>query len=95
MGPSIDPNNPERFVTVYRACDSNVLEIHDFDYVTTSYRFAVGHAQHQLAVTEEPQVVLRLLTKAKNIFEAGNPGEYFFHQADGKSAKAKVVKTFS
>jgi len=48
------------------------------EYVTMSRKFAVEHAEHQAAVEEEPCSVYRYLVKSSNVYEAYNPGEYFY-----------------
>lgn len=63
---------------IYRAVDARVGEFKHFDYVTMNTKFAVGHAEHQAAVTEEPQVVLQARVPAEHVAEARNPGEWFY-----------------
>jgi hypothetical protein len=60
------------------------------DYVTLSREFAKKHADHQVVVEEEPYHVLRAMVSGDRVFEAYNPGEYFY---DGPVLPGKVVYT--
>lgn len=78
-----------RYVTIYRAVLQGVIEFNPMDYVTLNKRWAVEHAEHTAAVEEEPAVVLQAMVKAADVYEAYNPGEYFY---DGPPVRGKVVK---
>lgn len=78
----------EKYVTIYRA--TNEGKFKSKDYVTRSLKFAIGHAEHQAAMEDEPCAVIKILALAKDVYEAYNPGEYFY---DGPEIKGKIVKT--
>lgn len=63
---------------VYRARKANGLTFTNNDYVTLSYKFAKEHAEHMAAVENEDFIVISRLISPNNIFEAYNPGEYFY-----------------
>ena len=58
------------------------------DYVTLSLKFAKGHAEHNLSINEEPSAVISAMVSASSVFEAYNPGEFFY---DGEMVQGKVV----
>lgn len=63
-------------VKIYRASPDR--RFRQNDYVTLSLKFAIGHAEHQAAVEEEPYLVIEATVQAKDVYEAYNPGEYFY-----------------
>jgi hypothetical protein len=75
-------------VTAYRAVKHDVQTIKNMDYVTLSYSFAKGHANHMAATEEEDYIVLSFKSKPESIVEAGNPGEYFY---DGEEVFGKQI----
>jgi hypothetical protein len=77
-----------RSVVIYRATSANESTFKSMDYVTRSLKFAQEHANHQASVEEQPQHVLKALVPSKNVFEAYNPGEYFY---DGPETPGRVV----
>lgn len=79
-------------IVVYRACDAKCATIKPMDYVTRSKKWAVGHAEHNLAVEESEQHVVYAWVHPKDVFEAPNPGEFFY---DGPEAKARRLSLFS
>lgn len=68
-----------KYVNILRAVDARETSIKPMDYVTRSEKFAVEHAEHQAAVTSAPQAVLKAMVKAADVYEAYNPGEYFYN----------------
>jgi len=76
---------PHRYTTIYRA--TNEFEFKSMDYVTLSRKWAKEHAEHQTAVEEEPYHVIRAMVQADQVFEAYNPGEYFY---DGPTIRGKL-----
>lgn len=68
----------ERHVRIYRAVPIEVKTFTSMDYVTLSYAWAKGHAEHEVVVKEVPQHVISILAKAPDVYEAYNPGEYFY-----------------
>ncbi len=75
-------------VFIYRAINSNVNTFNTMDYVTLSRKFAKEHAEHQVVIEEEYQHVLMAYVNSDFVFEAYNPGEYFY---DGPVIKGKVI----
>ena len=67
-----------RSVAILRAVPASVTQFNDMDYVTLSMKFAREHAEHGAAVDDEPYHVLRALVPVASVFEAYNPGEYFY-----------------
>jgi hypothetical protein len=79
------------YVKLYRAVQAGVQEFHDMDYCTLNRDFAIGHAEHGAAVEEEPYWVIEGVFPVSWIYEAYNPGEYFFHRKDGGSSRGKKI----
>lgn len=77
-----------RSVVIYRATNAHELNFNSMDYVTRSLKFAREHAAHQAAVEDESQHVLKALVPSKYVFEAYNPGEYFY---DGPTTPGQIV----
>jgi hypothetical protein len=75
-----------RRVKIYRA--ANDQNFKPMDYVTRSTKFAIEHAEHQHAVTDQQHVVIEATVWAKDVYEASNPGEYFY---DGPVMPGKIV----
>lgn len=78
----------ETYIKIYRACAATENQIGPMDYVTRSPKFANEHAEHQAAVEGETYHVLQMIASTKDVYEAMNPGEYFY---DGKPGRTKVV----
>jgi predicted nucleotidyltransferase len=76
------------YVVIYRAAPMSANEFYDRDYVTLSKKFAIGHAENNHVYNEEPFHVIQALVSTKDIFDASNPGEYFYH---GPNKKAKEI----
>lgn len=98
LGPCLsqDPRILERkieYVRLYRAVARGTTTFNDMDYCTLNRSFAEGHADHGAAVDEEPYDVISGVFPVGWIFEAYNPGEYFFHRKDGKPSRGKVIYT--
>jgi hypothetical protein len=77
-----------KYVNIYRAMGDENPIIKNMDYVTRSLKFAKEHAEHQFAIEEIPQIVVKAMVKADNVFEAYNPGEYFYK---GEPIRGKIV----
>jgi len=75
-------------IIIYRACTSNMF--HPLDYVTLSRKFAIEHANHNVIVNEEEQIVIKTMVNASDVYEAYNPGEYFY---DGPEIKGTIIYT--
>ena len=76
------------YVSIYRAVKKGINEIFPMDYVTLSVDFAKEHANHQTIVEEEPYAVIKATVPSKDVYEAYNPGEYFY---DGKKVSGKAI----
>lgn len=77
-------------VVIYRAIKEDEAGgpvFNPMDYVTRSKKFAEGHADHNAGMGENSSVI-RALVKAHDVYEAYNPGEYFY---DGPPVNGKVV----
>jgi len=68
-----------RQVEIFRAMRATEKELKPKDYVTRSKRFAVEHSDHMTSVSEELYHVMRYVVRAEHVFEAYNPGEYFYN----------------
>lgn len=78
-----------RYVNIYRATPSlKDVHFHSMDYITLSRKFATGHADHNLAVNDEESPVITAMVKASDVYEAYNPGEYFY---DGPEIKGRII----
>lgn len=75
-------------VTIYRGVLTEVTTFNSKDYITLSYKFALGHAKHTAEIEEEPAHVLSARVLASEVFEAYNPGEYFY---DGPEIAGKPM----
>ena len=58
------------------------------DYVTLGQKWATEHAQHITATEEAPAHVLYAMVSTKHVYDAYNPGEYFY---DGPLLPAKRI----
>lgn len=92
LGKSLFELGYKTSVPIYRAQNANSANIVDKDYVTLSYQFAIGHAKHMAACKNEDFIVVRARVPPKNVFEAYNPGEYFY---SGPMVIAKELKRFT
>jgi len=78
-----------KYANIYRAVLSDVNTFNPMDYVTRSIKFAKEHADHIAAVEGKPAHVIKAMVEAKNVYDAYNPGEYFY---DGPIiTKTKIV----
>jgi hypothetical protein len=73
-----DPSKKGMKVPIYRGVVATVTTFNPNDYVTLSFKWAREHAQHTAVVEEEDAIVLRARVPAAQVFEAYNPGEYFY-----------------
>lgn len=85
-GNSVKEKEGKSYVIIYRAVDADEFHFNPMDYVTLNRKFAHEHAQHEAVVDDQDQHVLTALVKGSEVFEAPNPGEYFY---DGPRIKAK------
>jgi hypothetical protein len=77
-----------RRVTIYRAVPVSVDSFKPMDYVGRNLRWVKGHADHVAAVSEEEAVVLKATVMAADVYEAYNPGEFFYN---GPEVKGRIV----
>lgn len=89
LGPSLTDQGYEyAYVKIYRAVLSSIDTFKPMDYVTRSLKFAQEHADHIQAVEGEDAHVIQVLVKASDVYNAYNPGEYFYN---GPEKKGKVI----
>jgi hypothetical protein len=69
----------EPLVIIYRAMKGTETELKPNDYITRSKKFAVEHSDHMAAVEGEMYHVMRYVVHSEHVFEADNPGEYFYN----------------
>ena len=67
-----------RKVIIYRAVTGDVTEFKLNDYVTRSLKFARGQADHNAGMGDD-SIVLKAMVDAGDVYEAYNPGEYFYN----------------
>lgn len=79
-----------KYIKVYRAVKKGVTYFYDKDYVTFSEMFAKEHAENNHVYHEEPYDVIFSLISSDKLYEAYNPGEYFY---SGKPLLGKVIYT--
>lgn len=75
-------------VKIYRAVLATIDTFKPMDYVTRSLKFAKEHADHVQAVEGEAAHVIEMIAKATDVYEAYNPGEYFYN---GPETKGNVI----
>lgn len=83
---------PDSFVTVYRATSVRHRLVYDYDPVTTSLKAAIAQARAQADKLGQSQIVLRLLTRAKNVYESADRRGWVFHPKTNNAAEGTVVK---
>lgn len=88
LGTKLSDKIGSKFVVIYRAVANGVNEFKEKDYVTPIKRFAVEHAENNHIYYEEPYQVIQALVSTENLYDASNPGEYFY---SGKDKKGKVI----
>jgi hypothetical protein len=76
-----------RYAIIFRAITEGEPVFNSMDYVTRSEKFAKEHADHNAGMGEDSSVI-RAMVKAEDVYEAYNPGEYFY---DGPPVSGKVV----
>ena len=84
LGKCLALQTKEIYIYIYRACKKSENEFHNMDYITLSKKFAIGHAENNHAVNEEPYHVIMAFVKTINVYDAYNPGEYFYKGPDIK-----------
>jgi hypothetical protein len=88
LGKSLATQMNTPYVTIYRAAPMTANEFFDKDYITLSKKFAIEHAENNHVYHDEPYHVIQALVSTKNVYDAYNPGEYFY---SGPNKKAKEI----
>lgn len=83
-----------KYVYIYRAVTATQDYFLPEDYVTPSLKFAKGHADHTAVVHEEDQHVIMLRVEATDVYEATNPGEWFYDGPKKKGRRVYFVDAF-
>lgn len=76
------------YAVIYRALPVAQTTFSPMAYVTTSRKFATEHADHMAAVEGEDYHVIRKIVDGRHVYEAPNPGEYFY---DGPEISARTI----
>ena len=92
LGKSLASQIKTPYVTIYRAAPMEANEFYDRDYVTLSKKFAVEHAENNHVYHEEPYHVIEALVSTSNVFNASNPGEYFYSGPNKKAREIYISK---
>lgn len=92
LGKNLFEQGYKTSVPIYRAQPAISTNIVDKDYVTLSYQFAIDHAKHMAACTNEDYIVVRARVPPQNVYNAYNPGEYFY---SGPVVPAQEMKRFT
>jgi hypothetical protein len=82
-----DKGYPLSRCTIFRAMLPG-QPLRQMDYVTRSEKFAREHADHMAAVEGETYIVNRYRASTEHVFEAFNPGEYFY---DGPAIEGQTI----
>ena len=83
-----------KHVEIFRAMLATESNLKDNDYVTRSKKFAIEHSDHMTSVNEELYHVMRYVVRAEHVFEAWNPGEYFYSGPAVKGTEVYNSKKF-
>ena len=87
-GACLATTTKDKYVYIYRAVLATTTTFKPMDYVTLSRKWADDHCKHIVATDEAPAHVLKAFVPTKNVFDAYNPGEYFY---DGPEIPGKPV----
>lgn len=87
LGKNVAETGGPAFVVMFRAVAKNITTFKDMDYVTLSRKLAIEHAEHNAVVNDEEQIVIKKGISSKLIYEAYNPGEYFYHGPEVQGKK--------
>ena len=83
---------------MYRACPMDVTTFREMDYVTLSRKFAIEHAESMSWTEEEPYHVIKKMvnnTREPLLFNASNPGEYFYNGPEVAGKEIYVAKEWA
>ena len=92
LGKSLANQMSTPYVTIYRAAPMSANEFFDRDYITLSKKFAVYHAETNHAYHDEPYHIIQALVSTKDVYDASNPGEYFYSGPNKKGKEIYVSK---
>ena len=67
-----------RTVQIFRAAPAHQTQFRPNDWVTTSRKFAKGHADHVAAVDEEDAHVIMAFVDPRHVYHEHNPGEFSY-----------------
>lgn len=84
LGAKLSDKIGKKYIRIYRAVSNNEKFFKNMDYVTLSKKFAVEHAENNHIYYDEQQQVITALVLSENIYDAYNPGEYFYFGNDKK-----------
>lgn len=90
LGKSLSSQINTPFITIYRAAPMNANAFFDKDYITLSKKFAIEHAENNHVYHDEPYHVIQALVSTKDVYDAYNPGEYFYSGPDKKAREIYV-----
>ncbi len=92
LGKSLSQKTTNPYVVIYRAAPMSANEFFDKDYVTLSKKFAIEHAESNHVYHEEAYHVIQALVPTKDVYDAYNPGEYFYSGPNKKAKEIYVLK---
>jgi len=76
------------YVVIYRALPANNSNFMPMSYITMSRKFAIEHAESNAVYYDEDFHVIRKMVDGRHVYEAPNPGEYFY---DGPEIAGKTI----
>lgn len=88
-GKSLFDQGKTDYLVIYRAVPRAEIMFKPGDYVTLSKKFAIEHAEHNAAIGE-PSHVIKIVADPRKVYDALNPGEYFYG-GDAKRGKVFYV----
>lgn len=84
LGEKLSDKIGKKYIRIYRAVSNNNIFFKDMDYITLSKKFAIEHAENNHIYNDEQQQVITAIVWSENIYDAYNPGEYFYSGNDKK-----------
>jgi hypothetical protein len=88
LGTKLSDEIGKKYLTMYRAVSNNQEYFVDKDYVTLSKKFAIEHAENNHIYNDEQQQVISAVVWSENLYNAYNPGEYFY---SGVNKKGEII----
>ena len=92
LGKSLSSQISTPYIVIYRAAPMSADSFYDKDYVTLSKKFAIEHAENNHVYHEEPYHVIRAMVSTDMVFDASNPGEYFYSGPNKKGSEIYISK---